>query len=110
MITKWLLCIGVQSTGEGTVSVTGCIFNATPTYHAKATDGTVSFNGNLLISDKVFEGIEGNYLLISEGGESTVEDGTNVMKFTYVPPEDGGSESGTDSSDRVPENENVTEQ
>ncbi len=104
------LPIGVQSTGEGTVSVTGCIFNATPTYHAKATDGTVSFNGNLLISDKVFEGIEGNYLLISEGGESTVEDGTNVMKFTYVPPEDGGSESGTDSSDRVPENENVTEQ
>lgn len=85
----------VKSAGEGTVNVTGCIWDHIPTLHALAADGTVTLNGNLLYSEAVFEGIEGNYLRTETGENATVDDGVNVMKFTYKEGSESGSESGS---------------
>lgn len=85
----------VKSEGDGTVNVTGCIWDHIPTLHALAEEGTVTLNGNLLYSEAVFEGIEGNYLKTEAGEKATVDDGTNVMKFTYKEGSESGSESGS---------------
>ena len=85
----------MKSAGEGTVNVTGCIWDHIPTLHALAADGTVTLNGNLLYSEAVFEGIEGNYLRTETGENATVDDGVNVMKFTYKEGSESGSESGS---------------
>lgn len=88
--------VTLQSAG-GTTQVLGCIWNKTPVYHASATAGTITLNGNLLPASAVFEGIEGNYLSVSAAG-GKIEDGVNVMDFTYVESEEG-AESGSGASD-----------
>lgn len=95
--------VSVLSQGEGDLSVSGCIWNNTPQYHVSATKGTVSVSGNLLVSDKTFEGIEGEYLLFSAAETATVDGGINVMKYIYVEQEEGGSESGSGDISKEPE-------
>ena len=87
--------VTLQSAG-GEAQVMGCIWNKSPVYHASATAGTITLNGNLLPASAVFEGIEGNYLTVSAAG-GKIEDGVNVMDFTYVEGEEG-TESGSGAS------------
>ena len=90
--------ITLLSGGDSETKVAGCIWNKTPTYHAAASAGTVTLNGNLLPASAVFEGIEGNYLSVLATESGKVEDGVNVMDFTYIEGEEG-TESGSGASD-----------
>ena len=89
--------VTLQSAG-GETNVMGCVWNKTPAFHAAATAGTVTLNGNLLPASAVFEGIEGNYLTVSATESGEIEDGVNVMDFTYVEGEED-AESGSGASD-----------
>ncbi len=74
----------VISDGEGKIALYGCIWDNIPTSHATVLGGTVTFAANLLRSDKLFEGIEGDYMLTVTGEESgTVNDDVNIIQHIY---------------------------
>lgn len=67
------------------ISVFGCIWDNTPTYHAVAQGGTITLAANLIKSDKTFEGIEGNYLLTATGEDAgKIDAHVNMLQHTYV--------------------------
>ena len=87
--------VSVYTENGGEASVFGSIWEVQPQYHARALGGSVLLEGNLVLSEKEFTGIDTNsaYLTVSaEGGKIT--DGVNVKRFTYVESEGGGEESG----------------
>ncbi len=69
----------------GNVGVYGCVWTEKPTFHAQASGGEVVLAGNLIQSDRVFEGLESSYLLtaVAENG-GKITDGVNMIKHTYV--------------------------
>ncbi len=70
---------------EGDVGVYGCVWTQTPNFHAQASGGEVLLAGNLIQSDKVFEGLESSYLLTNVAEDAgKITDGINMIKHTYV--------------------------
>ncbi len=82
------------SEGKSQISVYGSVWDTTPTFHARAVEGTIELHANLLRSGKTFEGTEGNYL-ITEETDGTVTDGVNIIQYIYVPSEGESVESGS---------------
>ncbi len=75
----------ISASDSPEISVFGCIWDNTPSYHAVAQGGTITLAANLVKSDKTFEGIEGNYLLTVTGEEAGKIDGhVNMLQHTYV--------------------------
>ncbi|MBQ1966099.1 MAG: hypothetical protein II348_05425, partial [Clostridia bacterium] len=86
----------VQSEGTADISLYGCIWDVKPIAHALVNGGTVTFGANIIRSDKLFEGIEGDYMLTTSTAETagTVKDDVNIIQHVYedieteVKPED----------------------
>ena len=75
----------VRCEGEANIALYGCIWDVKPTAHALANGGTVTFGANIIRSDKLFEGIEGDYMLVTSTGETagTVKDDVNIIQHIY---------------------------
>ncbi len=67
------------------IEVYGSVWVEKPSFHAQAAGGTVVLAGNLIQSDRTFEGLETGYLstAVAEWG-GKITDGVNMIKHTYI--------------------------
>lgn len=83
-------------TKTASILVTGCIWNNETPLHGEISKATATIVGNLLRSDKVFEGIEHTYLNLNIDAEASVRTDGNMRNYEYKESSGNGEESGSE--------------
>lgn len=83
---------------NASVTMSGSILDTEPTRHVHAPGGSVRLSANLLRSNKTFEGISGDYILVSAESTGTVRCDYNMIKHIFTESNGENMESGSEKS------------
>lgn len=83
---------------NASVTMSGSILDTEPARHVHALGGSVRLSANLLRSNKTFEGISGDYILVSAESTGTVRCDYNMIKHIFTESNGENMESGSEKS------------
>lgn len=83
---------------NASVTMSGSILDTEPARHVHALGGSVRLSANLLRSNKTFEGISGDYILVSAESTGTVRCDYNMIKHIFTESNGENMESGSKKS------------